>query len=66
MRCHRHQVEVDTNQMLGIGIAQVPRNKRPPIAPLGAKARPAEYLRHQAVKQCGDLFDTEPPLVGDV
>ena len=66
MRCHRHHIEVDTNQVLRISIAQATGNKRPPIAPLRAKARQAEYLCHQALKQCGDLFDIEPPLVGEV
>ena len=57
---------MDTNQVLGISISQAPGNKRPPITPLRAKACQAEYLCHQALKQCGDLFDIEPPLVGDV
>src|SRR4030095_16985278 len=66
MRCYRHHVKVNTNQVLGISISQATGNKRPPITPLRAKALQAEYLSHQALKQCGDLFDVEPSLVGDV
>src|SRR5262249_2560289 len=61
---HRHHVQVDTNELLRVGIAQTPGNKRPPIAPLGAKARKTEDVGHQALKYLSYLCNREPALVG--
>src|SRR5262245_1566776 len=63
MRRHGHQVEVDTDQALGIGVPQASSDKSAPIASLRAKARKAEHISHQALKQRGDLLHVQATLI---
>src|ERR1700730_13049124 len=60
----RQQIYVDSDQLVGMGVAEARGGDGTPIAALHGKAGVAQGVAHQLGRAVGDLFDAEARLPG--
>ena len=61
---HREQVEVDADQLVGMGEPSRDAMNPPQSPPCAPKRRIAQHVRHQFGEAIGHRLDTESPLAG--